>query len=63
MGEMDLFSMGKEWGNTEISHILCYLAYLELIRTHAVPNVWECASSHKMEIFCGKPYHSEAVGF
>ena len=25
--------------------------------------VWERTNSHKMEIFCGKPYHSEAVGF
>ena len=63
MGKVNLLSTGKVWENTEISHILRYLAYLELMRTHAIPNVWECANSHKMEIFCGKPYHSQAVGF
>ena len=36
---------------------------LRVMRTHAIPNVWKCANSHKMEIFCGKPYHSQAVGF
>ena len=36
---------------------------LELMITHAIANVWECANSHKMEIFCAKPYHSQAVGF
>ena len=63
MEKMDFHSMGKVWENTEISHILRYLPYLELIRTHAIPNNWKCANSHKMEIFCGKSYHSQAVGF
>ena len=31
---------GKKWGNTEISHILRYLADLELMRTQGIPNVW-----------------------
>ena len=62
MVKVSLHSMGKVWENTEISHILCYLTALELVRTHAIPNVWECTNSHKMEIFCGKPYHSQDVG-
>ena len=36
---------------------------VELIRTHATPNVSEFANSNKMEIFCGTSYHSQAVGF
>ena len=28
-----------------------------------ISNVRECPNSHKMEIFCGKPYHSQAVDF
>ena len=63
MEKVNLHSTGKVLENTEISHILRYLADLELMRTHAISNVWECANSHKMEIFCGKPYHSQAVGF
>ena len=63
MGKVNLLSMGKVWENTEIFHILRYITYLELLRTHAIPNVWECANSHKMKIFCGKPYHYQAVGF
>ena len=63
MGKVNLHSTGKVWENTEISHIVRYLADLELMRTHSIPNVWECTNSHKMEIFCGKPYHSQAVGF
>ena len=58
-----IYLVREKYGKTQISHILRYLAYLELMRTHAIPNVWECANSHKMEIFCGKPYHSQAVGF
>ena len=34
-----------------------------LMKTHPVSNVWECTNSYKMEIFCGKPYHSQAAGF
>ena len=63
MGKVNLHSTGKVWVNTEISHILHYLADLELMRNHAIPNVWECTNFHKMETFCGKPYHSQAVGF
>ena len=53
----------EKYGNTEISLILRYLVHLQLMRTHAIPNVWECTNSHKMEIFCEKQYHSQAVGF
>ena len=63
MGKANLFSTEQVWENTEISHILRYLAYLGLIKTHAIPNVWEFVNSHKMEIFCGKRYHSQALGF
>ena len=63
MGKVNFLSTGKVWENREISHILCYLTDLELMRTHAIPNVWECVNSHKIEILCGKPYHSQAVGF
>ena len=60
---MNLLSTREVWENTEISHILRYLAYLELMRTYAIPNVWEYANSHEMEIFCGKTHHSQALGF
>ena len=63
MGKVNLLSTGNVWENKEISHILRYVAYLESMRTHAIPDVWECANSHKMEIFSEKPYHSWAVGF
>ena len=46
---------------TEISHILRYLSDLELIRTRAIRTVWERTNSHKMEIFCGKPYRSHTI--
>ena len=63
MGKVNLHSMGKVREKTEISNCLRYLADLEFMRTHGIPNVCECTNSHKMEIFCGKPYHSQAVGF
>ena len=63
MGKVNLLSTGKVWESTEISHILRYLSHLELMRTHAILKVWECANIHEIEIFCGKPYHSQAVGF
>ena len=63
MGKLNLLSMGNVWENTKISHILRYLADLKLMRNHAIRNVWECTNSHKMEIFCGKSYHPQAVGF
>ena len=56
MGKVNLHSTGKVLENTQISHRRCYLADLELMRTHAIPNVCECTNSHKMEIYCGKPY-------
>ena len=63
MGKVNLHSTEKIWENTEISHILRYLADLELMRTLAVPNIWECTNSGKMEIFCRKPYLNQAVDF
>ena len=63
MGKVNLHSTGKVWENTDISHILYYHTDLELMRTHAIPNVWECINSHKVEMLCGKSYHSQAVGF
>ena len=63
MGKLNLHSTGKVRKNTEISHSLRYLADLEFMRTHGIPDVCECTNSHKMEVFCGKPYHSHAVGF
>ena len=63
LGKVDLHGTGKVRENTEISHSLRYLAHLEFMRTHGIPNVCECTNSHKMEIFGGKPYHSQAVGF
>ena len=46
-----------------ISHIFRYLIGLELTKTYAIPNIFEYTNFHKMEIFCGKPYHSQAMGF
>ena len=63
MGKVNLHSTGKVWENTEIFYNFRYPADLELIRNHAIPIVWECTNSHKTENFCGKPYHSRAVGF
>ena len=34
-----------------------------LFRAHAIPNVRECTNSHNMEIFFGKPCHSQALNF
>ena len=62
MGKVNLHSTGKRWENTEISHIFRCLRTLKLKRTHANPNVWECTNSHIMEVFGGKPYHSQIVG-
>ena len=63
IGKVNLLSTGKVWGNTEISHIFRYLANLEFVRTHTIPNAWECTNYHRMEISCGKPYHFQTVGF
>ena len=51
MGKVNLLSTGKVWENTETSHILHYSPDLELMRTNAIPNVWECINFHKIEIF------------
>ena len=56
MGKVNLHSTGKVRENTEISHSFRYLADLEFMRTHGIPNVCECTNSHKMEILCGKPF-------
>ena len=53
----------NKYGKTETTPSSALLTDLELMKTHAIPNVWECPNSHNMEIFCGKPYHSQAVGF
>ena len=71
LGEADMHTIPEIWEKwiyikrkkTEISHSLSYLADLEFMRTHEIPNVCECTNSHKMQIFWGKPYHSQAVGF
>ena len=64
MGKVNLHSTGKVREKTEISHSLRYLAdLLELMGTHGIPNVCECTNSHIIEVFYGKPYHSQAVGF
>ena len=47
MRKVNSLSTGKVWENTVISHIRRYLADLELMRTYAIPNVWECENSHK----------------
>ena len=49
MGKVNLLGTEKVWENTEISHILSYVADLALMRIHAIPNVWESTSSHKMK--------------
>ena len=36
--------------------------FLEL-NAHKLNSACECTNSYKMEIFCGKPQHSQAVGF
>ena len=51
------------WENTDNSHFPFCFTDLELMETHAITNAWECANSHTMEIFCGKPYHSPDCGF
>ena len=54
--------MEQVWESTGNFRVLVFLTDFELVRTHTIPNVWECTNSHNMEIFCGKPYHSQAVG-
>ena len=44
----------KIWENTGNSQVLLYLTDLELVGTHANPNVRECANSYNMEIFLWK---------
>ena len=61
MRKVNLHSAGM--GKQRFPYFLHYLADLELMRTHVIPNVWECANSHKMEIFRVKPYNSQTVSF
>ena len=63
MEKVNLHSTRKVSENTEIFHIPCYLEDFELMRTHTIPDLWECTNSHKMEIFSGQSYHSQTVGF
>ena len=44
----------KKYGKTGNSQVLLYLTDLELVGTHASPNVRECANSYNMEIFLWK---------
>ena len=48
IGKVNFLSTEKIWENTEIFHILRYLTDLELMRTHAILIVWECANVHKI---------------
>ena len=43
-----IYIVREKYGKTEISHILRYFADIELLRTHAIPNVWESKNSHEM---------------
>ena len=47
--------------NTKNSQVPLYLTDLELVGTHAITNVWECANFYTTKLFCGKPYLSKAV--
>ena len=51
------------WESTDNFQVLFYLTDLVLMKTHAIPTVWECTNSHTIEIFCRKPYHFQAVEF
>ena len=53
-GKSELPYYGTSVKNTN-SQVLLYLTDLEFMGTHAIPNAWQCANSHIMEIFCGKP--------
>ena len=53
----------KVWENTGNFQVPLYLTDLELMKTYVIAYVWECTNSRNMEIFCGKSYRSEAVGF
>ena len=57
MGKVKLLSTGKVWKTQKFPIFFATLQDLELMRNHALPNLWECANSHK-EMFCGKPYQS-----
>ena len=51
------------WENIDNSQVFFYLTDIQLEGNNTIPNAWGCAKSHNMEIFCGKPYHSQAVVF
>ena len=61
MSEFQYYRISME--NTDNSQFLLYLTDLEMMKTYATRNVWECTSSHNMEIPCGKPYRPQAVRF
>ena len=54
---------GTSMGKKDNSQVSLNLTYLELVETHGIPNAWECANSHDIEIFCGKTYYSQAMDF
>ena len=56
-------NISREVEITKTSQVPPYIAYSELKRAHAIPDLWECINSDNMETFCGKPYRSQAVGF
>ena len=58
----DLLSTGTVWGKHRDFPYSSLPRRFRVDRTHAIPSVWKCANSHKMKIFCTKPYHSQAVG-
>ena len=58
----DLPSTGTVWGKHRDFPYSSLPRRFRADRTHAIPNVWKGANSHKMKIFCTKPYHSQAVG-
>ena len=62
-GKANSHIMEQVWENTDNSLVLLYFTDLGLMKTHVILTVWECTNSHNMEVFCWKPYHSEAVGF
>ena len=63
MGWVNSHITEQVWENTDNSQGFLYLTDLELMKTHAILHVWECTNSHNMEVFCGKLYHSQALGF
>ena len=62
MGGLNSSLTEQVWKNTDNTGVLVFLTDFELVGTHAIPSVWKCTNSHNMEIFYGKPYHSQAAG-